>query len=97
MKKRIVCRFSEIIAFSGEDEGFRVLLGGSNAEKLFSYFLGHAGRSLRGELANALSIGHLFEDGVLRALNFHLAGEVRVLQCHICRYSSGRILLKHLS
>lgn len=84
MKKRIVCKFSEIIALSGEDEGLWVLLGGSNAEKLFSYLLGHAGRSFRGELANALSVGHLFEDGVLRALDFHLAGEVGVLQSHLC-------------
>ena len=84
------------MACSREDEGLRVLLGGSNAEKLFSYFLGHAGRSLRRELTNALSVGHLFEDGVLRALDLHLSGEVGMLQCSLSRYPPGRILLEHL-
>lgn len=65
MKRRIVCSLSEIMEVSGEDEGLWVFFGGSNAEKLFSYFLGHAGGSFRGELTNALSVGHLFEDGVL--------------------------------
>lgn len=97
MKRRIVCSLSEIIVVSGEDEGLWVFLGGSHAEKLFSYFLGHAGGSFRGELTNALSVGHLFEDGVLRALDLHLSGEIGMLQGHLGRDPSGWILLEHLS
>lgn len=89
-------QLSEIILFSGEGEGLWVFFGGSDAEKLFSYFFGHAGRSFRRELANALSVGHLFEDSVLCALDFHLSGEVRMLESHISRDPSAWILLEHL-